>query len=120
MMTQDWDGNQLDKDLLFEGNKIYGPETCVFVTQTVNNFTIDSGASRGGLLIGAHWHKGANKFQSKCCNPFTKEQEHLGYFTCEQDAHQTWLKRKLVLAHELAEIQTDERVAEALINRYSQ
>ena len=46
MENQDWEGNQLDKDLLFEGNKVYGPKTCVFVTRMVNNFTLDSGAAR--------------------------------------------------------------------------
>ena len=119
MMTQDWEGKQLDKDLLIEGNKVYSPETCVFVDPIVNSFTIDSGASRGEWLIGVYWHKGANKFKSNCSNPFTKKREFLGYFDCEQEAHEAWLKRKLELAHELAAIQTDSRVAEALINRYS-
>ena len=119
MMTQDWEGKQLDKDLLFEGNKVYNPETCVFVTPMVNSFTIDRGASRGEWLIGVTWHKPTEKFQSKCCNPFTKKLEHLGYFTCEQEGHKAWLKRKLELANELAAIQTDSIVVEALIDRYS-
>ena len=42
------------------------------------------------------------RFKSQCRNPFTKKREHLGYFTCEQEAHQAWLKRKLELAKELA------------------
>lgn len=119
MVTQDWDGKQLDKDLLFEGNKIYSPDTCVFVSGMVNNFTIDSGASKGDLMIGVYWHKSTNKFRSKCCNPFINKQEHLGYFDSEQDAHNAWLNRKLELAKELAAIQTDERVAKALIARYT-
>lgn len=119
MEKQKWEGMQLDKDLLFEGNKIYRPETCVFVTQMVNSFTIDSGAARGEWLIGVDWHKPSEKFRASCSNPFTKKREHLGLFTCEQKAHEAWLKRKLELAHELAAIQTDRRVAKALINRYS-
>ena len=119
MMTQDWEDNHLDKDLLIESNKVYSPETCVFVPRMVNNFTIDNGASRGEFLIGVAWHKPTEKFMSKCSNPFTKKQEHLGLFTCELEAHQAWLKRKLELAHELAAIQEDSRVAEALINRYT-
>ena len=119
MMTQDWEDNQLDKDLLFEGNKVYSSETCVFVSHSVNSFTIDRGNDRGEFLIGVYWNKGVGKFMSKCSNPFTKEQEYLGLFASEQEAHEAWLKRKLELAHELAAIQTDERVAEALINRYS-
>lgn len=119
METQDWQDKQLDKDLLFEGNKVYSADTCVFVSGMVNSFTIDCGVTRGELPIGVSWEKGSNKFKSRCRNPFTEKQEYLGYFTCEQDAHQAWLKRKLELAKELAAMQTDPRVAEALINRYS-
>ena len=120
MEKQDWQDNQLDKDLLFEGNKVYSPETCVFVSGMVNEFTIDRGAARGDCLIGVYWHKRANKFASKCCNPFTNKQDYLGLFTSEQEAHKAWLKRKLKLAKELAAIQEDPKVAEALINRYTE
>jgi len=54
-----------------------------------------------------------------CSNPFTRKGENLGYFTCEEEAHQAWLKRKLELAHLLAAEQTDTRVAKALIERYT-
>ena len=118
MMAQDWEGLQLDKDLLFEGNKLYSSETCVFVSPMVNSFTTERKASRGEWLVGVYWNKPAGKFLSRCRNPFSGEQEHLGLFTCEQEAHEAWRKRKLELAHELAAIQTDPRVAKALINRY--
>lgn len=120
MEKQDWEDKHLDKDLLFEGNKVYGAETCVFVTPMANTFTNDHRARRGEWLVGVCWHKAAEKFQAQCRNPFTKKSENLGYFTCEQEAHQAWLARKLELAHELAAIQTDPRVAKALIDRYSQ
>lgn len=119
MEKQDFEGKQLDKDLLVEGNKVYGPDMCVFVTPTVNNFTTDAGASRGEWLIGASWHKSSEKFLAHCNNPFTKKIEHLGLFTTELEAHAAWRKRKQELAHELAAIQTDPRVAKALVDRYS-
>lgn len=119
MEKQQWEGLQLDKDLLIEGNKVYGPDTCVFVSQTVNKFINDRGNDRGEWLVGVDWHKQTEKFRAQCSNPFTKKVEHLGLFTCEQEAHNAWLKRKLELAHELAAIQTDERVAKALIDRYT-
>lgn len=119
MEKQDWEGNQLDKDLLFQGNKTYSAETCVFVSQTVNKFINDGGNARGEWLVGMYWNKELEKFMSQCNNPFTGKQDYLGLFTSEQEAHQAWLKRKLELAHDLAAIQVDERVAKALISRYS-
>ena len=119
MEKQNWEGRHLDKDLLFEGNKIYSADTCVFVTQAVNNFTLDSGAARGEGLIGACWNQVRGKFKSRCRNPLTRKTEFLGYFDCEQEAHEAWRKRKLELAHLLAAEQEDPRVAEALINRYT-
>ena len=119
MEKQQWEGNQLDKDILIEGSKAYSADTCVFVTQTVNSFTTDSKASRGGWPIGVDWNKAAEKFRARCSNPFSKKNESLGYFTCEVEAHQAWQKRKLELAHELAETQEDPRVAKALILKYT-
>lgn len=119
MEAQDFEGKQLDKDLLFEGNRVYSDKTCVFVSSAINNFTIERGNYRGEWLIGVYWSKETGKFVSQCRNPFTKKSEHLGYFTCEQEAHQTWLKRKLELAHLLAAEQKDERVGKALIARYT-
>lgn len=119
MEKQDWEGEHLDKDLLFQGNKVYSASTCVFVTKIVNMFTTDRGAARGEWLIGAYWNKEKGKFQSQCKNPFTGKNEYLGLFTCEVEAHKAWRKRKLELAHLLAAEQTDPRVAKALIDRYA-
>lgn len=118
MEAQDFESGQLDKDLLVTGNKHYSPETCVFVSKQVNMFLVDSGATRGNYLIGASWCKRNDKFKSQCRNPITRVQETLGYFTTEQEAHEAWLTKKLEHAHTLASLQTDTRIAEALIRRY--
>ena len=119
MESQNWEGNQLDKDLLIPGNKVYNQETCVFVSRQVNLFLTDSTAARGEYKIGVSWNKKNSKFVVRCNNPFTCEGEYLGYFLQEDEAHQAWLTRKLEYAHALATLQTDERVAKALINRYT-
>lgn len=118
MIKQDCEGMQLDKDILVKGNKVYSKEVCVFVTHQTNIFITDSAKTRGKWMIGVSWNKEKTKFSSKCSNPFTKKLEHLGYFTCEQEAHKAWLKRKLEHAYALAAIQTDQRVADALVKRY--
>lgn len=118
MMTQDWEGKQLDKDLFFEGNKVYSASTCVFVTQAVNSFTTDRGAARGKWQIGVYWNEKVGKFKSHCRNPFTKKQEYLGLFSCPEDAYLAWKAKKAEHAKRLAEEQTDERVKKALKERY--
>lgn len=118
MDAQDWRNKQLDKDLLLKGNKIYSPKSCVFVDSMTNRFATDSGSARGEWPIGAYFDVKAGKFKSQCCNPFAKKQEHLGYFTCPVQAHLAWKRRKHELACQLADLQTDERVANALRTRY--
>jgi hypothetical protein len=118
MEEQDYEGKQLDKDILVLGNKEYNPATCVFVSQGVNSFLIESDASRGECKIGCCWHKANNKFMAQCNNPFTGKNEYIGYYTDELAAHEAWLTRKIEYAYALAAIQTDERVAKALIDRY--
>lgn len=118
VVEQNWEDKELDKDILSQGNKVYSPVTCVFVDGAVNSFLLDCGAVRGEWPTGVWWHERAQKFHSRCRNPFTKKKEYLGSFTCPDQAHNAWKKRKHELACQLADIQTDERVAEALRIRY--
>ncbi|AUR93375.1 DNA-binding domain protein [Vibrio phage 1.187.O._10N.286.49.F1] len=121
MEKQDWEGKHLDKDLLLQSNKVYSPETCVFVDQLVNSFITEGKASKGIHLIGVHLHK-QGKFRAMCNNPFTKRNEHVGLYEEEIIAHLAWKKRKHELSYQLAHSNyvTDERVRQALLCRYSE
>lgn len=46
------EGWHLDKDILQTGNKIYSPETCVFVPQEINKFFIKKKIKDNGLPLG--------------------------------------------------------------------
>ena len=46
------DGQQLDKDILFEGNKLYSPETCCFVPGKINTMMISRQTKKSGLPTG--------------------------------------------------------------------
>ena len=120
MEKQDWEGNQLDKDFLFKGNKTYSPETCIFMHRRVNTFISDSAATRGEYMVGAYRHTVSGRFVARCRNPFQNKTEHLGCFSTELEAHLAWKKRKHELACQLADSEyvTDERVRVALRNWY--
>lgn len=117
METQDWEGKQLDKDLLVPGNKIYSPDTCIFVSSQVNCFLNKQTSSRGEFPIGVYFNKKNKKFLAQCrILGYRARQEYLGLFDCPKEAHKAWLDRKRELAVELAALQSDGRVASAILN----
>lgn len=116
VLTQDWEGKQLDKDLLLNGNKVYSPDNCVFIDGDLNKFLTEVKSNNSDLPIGVY--RNGSKYSSKCNNPFTKSREYLGIFDTPEDAHNSWLKRKSEHAIILSETQKDNRVAKALIERY--
>lgn len=118
MENQDWEGRQLDKDLLVRGNKVYSPLTCVFLPSQVNVFLIESRAKRGLWPLGVSLHTQNNNFIAHCSSPFSKKKEHLGVFETPQLAHKAWLNRKYELAKQLASVQDDVLIANALLERY--
>lgn len=121
MEQQNWENNQLDKDILFESNKEYSKDKCIFVPNYVNSFMLDSKAVRGDYPLGVYWHKKAGKFRAQCSNGKGKI-IHLGLFTNPQEAHHAWkeYKHKLALeyAEELEKEGYDSRLVEALKVRY--
>lgn len=109
MEKQDWEGKVLDKDILIKGNKLYSPDTCVFVSHIVNCFNLDCGKD-----VGIIQNIKSNLFAASCSNPFTGKQERLGSFKTPQESKNAWRKRKDEIACQLADMQKDERVANAL------
>ena len=58
----------LDKDILFKGNDIYSPETCVFVPYTINNLILKRQNDRGEFPLGVWYDKKRDNYKSYCCN----------------------------------------------------
>lgn len=116
MREQDWKGNQLDKDLLSPGNKIYSPESCCFVTPEVNKFLIYKKRT-DELPRGVTWKPKNRKYVAQCSdNGVTK---YLGIFETAEQAHIVWKEEKLRLAKLLSEKQTDQRIGEAILVYYA-
>lgn len=118
MASQNFAGLVVDKDILFVGNKIYGPKTCIFIREELNLFLTDHGRGRGKWPVGAFFDKGKGRFRGMCRNPFSGKQESLGTFDSADLAHEAWRARKHQHACRYAEMQTDPRIAQALRTRY--
>lgn len=65
MEAQDWEKNHLDKDILFPGNKIYGPETCIFVPPSLNSFMTNSSSKNNSGFNGVRFEKRTSKWYSQ-------------------------------------------------------
>ena len=75
---------ELDKDILHKGNKIYSPETCVFVPQEINYLFVKCNKSRGQYPIGVYLHSDGDKYVAQC-NDVNKKAKYLGrYDTIEE------------------------------------
>ena len=106
MKTQSWEGKHLDKDILIPGNKVYSPETCVFVSNQINQLLKNNHTTRGKYPVGVVLSKHKKKFESglqrfgKTC--------HIGYFETPEEAHEAYKKERIKYILEVAENLTED------------
>jgi len=112
MEIQDWEGKQLDKDLLQPGNKEYSPSTCLFVSSQINKLLTGRGATRGGYPQGVCLHKQRDKFQAYI-GKYGKR-VHLGLFVTVEEASEAYRIAKNNYIKEVAETQ-EEPIKSALL-----
>ena len=80
---------ELDKDILIKGNKIYSPETCMFVPKRINILFTKCNAIRGKYPIGVCLNKNVNKFMAYCSflnENGKKKKKTLGYYNTSEEA----------------------------------
>jgi hypothetical protein len=82
----------LDKDIKVKGNKIYSPDTCLFVSKSINRLIIDSLAIRGKCPIGVCFDKRRGKYLASISVDGVKN--HIGYFDSVSDASLSYKKAK--------------------------
>ena len=108
----------LDKDILIKGNKIYSPNTCIFVPQNINKLFIKCNAARGDLPIGVTYKKQCRKYAAVCrINGSNKK--HLGYYNTSEEAFQAYKVFKENLIKQIANQYIDlipQSLYDAMIN----
>ena len=108
----------LDKDILFKNNKVYSPETCVFVPHDINSLFVKNNASRGNLPIGVHWKKKNQKYEVRCSlfdiqTQKYKRVEYLGLYKSIEEAFNSYKQFKEENIRQVAEYYKD-RIPEKL------
>ena len=109
----------MDKDLLVYQNKVYSPETCVFIDQRLNSFLLKCDKTRGVYPIGVSYRTNPkmvnplkHPYRAKIGNGY--KNVNLGHFSTPEEAHQAWQKAKIKQAKILQSEQTDPKVIKGL------
>jgi len=110
----------IDKDIVCKGNRIYGPEFCVFVPNEVNVFFTKKEIGNAGLpgvnIIHAKNVRWKTGYIARCTTP-GKPREYLGFYDTPEEAFAVYKEAKEKAARVLAgmwEGRLDHRVIESL------
>lgn len=90
---------EIDKDLLIKNNKIYSPNTCVFVPRRINSLLIKNNKARGKYLVGVDFHN--KKFRARCMT--LNGSIYLGHFNTEIEAFEKYKKFKEMYIKQVAD-----------------
>jgi hypothetical protein len=107
----------LDKDILFPGNTVYSPDTCLLVPQQVNALFLGvlKLESRGECPVGVYYDtttKSHKKYRT-CFSKFSRTQAGKRFCTPEE-AHQNWIQLKKEYIKEIQEQQKNNKLINAL------
>lgn len=83
---------ELDKDILFQGNKVYSPNTCIFVPHNINSLITRADSIRGDLPCGVSYVKALNKYRA-----YYNERDdiiHIGVYSSPNEAFLAYKKAK--------------------------
>jgi len=106
----------LDKDWIKKGNKIYSPDTCIFVPQIINSLIVNRKRARGNLPLGICIHR--DKYIVFCASN-TKKQVYLGTHNTPELAFKSYKTFKESYIKQVAksyENQIPTKLFEAMIN----
>lgn len=95
MSKQNWHGKQLDKDIIEPKNKVYGPETCMFVPQHINLLLRDNKRGicpRGICPRGVNYVVNKEKYRAQL--RIKNKTTHLGYYSTPEEAHEDYCLAK--------------------------
>lgn len=111
----------LDKDILNKNNKIYSPNSCILIPQTINKLIEKRDRDRGDYPLGVYLSKSNNGFVAQCSTPLTnkKNTRYIGTFNTIKEAFNSYKKVKEEYIKEVADLYKDkipQKLYEAMYN----
>lgn len=120
---------ELDKDILVPGNKVYSPETCIFVPKKINDLFIHiHGKKKNGLPTGVTYSKKTGKYQAEL-NETSKESKQdgetkkkkitLGFFDTAEEAYEEYKihkKAEIIYIADLYKDKIPDQLYQAMVN----
>ena len=97
--------SQLDKDVLIKGNKIYSPNTCVFVPNFINKLFTKRQNRRGAFPVGVYYDKTNKKYKAQLSifKDGKSVVKNLGYYNTPNDAFEVYKQAKEEYIKEIAD-----------------
>jgi len=115
MQKQEWEGKELDKDILYPNNRIYSAETCIFISQELNRLMTNNKKRRGKYPQGVSLQKSNKKYLAYLS--IDGKNKYLGGFETIQEAEQAYIEAKIIEIERQKTKQTDYRIIKGL-NRH--
>lgn len=97
MEKQNWKGLYLDKDILFQNNKIYSPTACRFVPARINSILTCFKSKSNGLPVGVSLEGGVLKPGIRCFKMGCGAGKNLvtSWHYSQEGAHLAWQEEKI-------------------------
>lgn len=96
----------LDKDILIKGNKVYSPETCIFVPHEINSLFLKNDNKRGNLPLGVSLHKSSGLYGARS-KVYGKGYVSAGYYKTIEEVFVAYKQQKESNIKEVADLYKD-------------
>lgn len=94
---------ELDKDILVKGNKIYSPNTCVFVPHRINSLFTKRQNKRGDYPIGVSYDMKSGLYMSRC-RVIDSNKSTQKYIGCYSDINEAFNSYKIFKEQYIKEV----------------
>lgn len=110
MCEREWIGKELDKDIIYPGNKIYSPNNCCLIPKSLNNLLVIPTVKERKYPLGVFFN-GSNFCTHVSYNGKIK---HIGSFPNALEASKAYIKEKSKIILQVAIEQKDKRISDGL------